>query len=190
MSDDDRPNLVLLRTPTEIEEATEMEDSAAERTVAEIEETDKFQFLQMVRQGMNRQQAANALDFKGRHFRSLCSPQSPYYDEDFAREYGEAVGSLEHAEGRLEMLRSEGIRRAMIDSDRLLEKFLMVYDPDWAVLRQKDVNISLEVVVQRYFKNLPTEKLEQILQWLDENEGGGQIVEGEISELPGGNDPS
>lgn len=148
---------------------TQMEER--ERTVSEISEAEKVEFLQMIGQGLNRQEAAKGLDYKARHFRSLCSPRSPFYDEDFAQSYGEAVGSLEHAEGRLERLRAEAQRRALTDSDRLLEKMLLVYDPDWAVLRQKEVNVSVNVLVQRVFKDLPVERLEQILVWLDEQEG-------------------
>lgn len=169
----------------EIEERSELEDIVVERTVADITEGDKLEFLQMVRNGLNRQEAAKALDFKGRHFRSLCSPHSPFYDEEFAATYGQAVGSLEHAEGRLERLRAEAQRRALTDSDRLLEKMLLVYDPDWAVLRQKEVNVSVNVLVQRVFKNLPVERLEQILAWLDEQENG-VIDAAEFAELAPG----
>jgi hypothetical protein len=158
-----------------------------ERTVSEISEAEKVEFLQMIRQGLNRQEAAKALNFKGRHFRSLCSPQSPFYDEEFARTYGEAVGSLEHEQYRLERLRAEAQRRALTDSDRLLEKMLLVYDPDWAVLRQKEVNVSVNVLVQRVFKDLPVDRLEQILAWLDEQEGQ-TIDAANFEELPpGGN---
>ncbi len=90
----------------------------------------------------------------------------------------------------VERLREEGFRRAMIDSDRLLEKYLMVFDPEFAVLRQKDVNVNIRAVIQQQFRDLPTELLEQLLHYLDERSGETQeIVEGEYAELPaGGND--
>jgi hypothetical protein len=158
----------------------ELEDVAAERTVTEITETDKYQFLQMIRQGLNRQEAANSLDFKGRHFRAICSPQSNHYDEDFARSYAEAIGSLEFAEGRLERLRAEGFRRAMLDSDRILIKLLEVYDPDWEKLRQKDVNVNVNVLIERVFDKLSTEQLEQLQRWLDD---GHSIEDADFIEL-------
>lgn len=153
-----------------------------ERSVNEISEAEKVEFLQRIRQGLDRQEAARALGYKGRHFRALCSPQSPFYDEEFARAYGEAVGSLEHEQFRLERLRAEGFRRAMTDSDRLLEKFLMVHDPDWQKLRERDVNVNVHAVIENYFRSLPTERLQQILDWYEEQ----QVIEGEaeLIELP------
>lgn len=158
-----------------------MEIEERERSVADITEAEKYEFLQLIRHGLDRSEAARVLDYKGRHFRAICSPQSPFFDEDFANAYAETVGSPEARLSYLERLRAEATRRALLDSDRLLERLLMVHDPEWSVLRQKDVNVSVEVLVQRAFRNLPTERLEQILAWIDENEG---IVEGDISELP------
>lgn len=152
------------------------------RTVADITAAEKVDFLQRIRTGLDRSEAAKALGYKGRHFRALCSPQSPFYDGDFAREYGDAIGSLEHEQHRLERLRNEGFRRAMLDSDRLLEKYLMVYDPDWQKLREKDVNVNVHAVIENYFRSLPTEKLQQVLSWLEEEQG--QIAEAEFAELP------
>lgn len=153
-----------------------------ERSAGDISQAERTEFLQLIRQGLNRQEAAFAIECKPRLFRALCSPQSPFYDEEFARAYGEAIGSLEHEQHRLERLRAEAQRRALVDSDRLLEKLLMVYDPDWAVLRQKEVNVSIDVVVQRVFKNLPTDKLEQILAWMDEQD----VVDADALELEAG----
>lgn len=166
---------------SQIEDRPDLEDQAAERTVADIEPSDKYEFLQMVRQGLNRQEAAHALGFKGRHFRALCSPSSSYYDEEFKVAYDEGLGSLEHAESRLERLRAEAQRRALVDSDRLLEKLLMVHDPDWAVLRQKDVNVNVHAVIQQQLKLLPTPLLEQVLAALEDD---AEIEEAQILELP------
>lgn len=154
------------------------------RTVADITEAEKVEFLQRIGQGFDRSEAAKALGYHGRHFRALCSPKSPFYDEDFARDYGERIGSLEHEQHRLERLRNEGFRRAMLDSDRLLEKMLMVYDPDWQKLREKDVNVNVHAVIENYFRSLPTEKLQQVLDWLETEQG--EIQEAEVIELPRG----
>ena len=156
-------------------------EKARERSVGEITEAEKVQFLQMIRHGLDRQEAANAIGYHGRHFRALCSPQSPFYDEDFARSYGEAIGSMEHEQHRLERLRAEGFRRAMTDSDRLLEKYLMVYDPDWAVLRQKDVNVNVHALIEQRLKVLPTDLLQQVLAALDAQ--ADEIEVAEVREL-------
>lgn len=157
-----------------------------ERGASDITEAEKVEFLQRIHQGLNRQEAAHSMGFSSpRPWRALCSPRSPFYDEDFAHSYGEAIGSLEFAQHRLERLRAEAQRRALIDSDRLLEKLLMVYDPDWRVLREKEVNVSVEVIVQRVFKNLPTDKLEQILAWMESEEIQDAVIE--QGELESGN---
>lgn len=141
-----------------------------EKSPGDITETDKYEFLHFVRQGMNRSESAMALGFRGRHFRAICSPKSMFYDEDFAKEYGMAISSLEFETNRLERLREEAHRRAMIDSDRLLEKLLMVHDPDWEKLRTStsEVNINVKALIETHFKALPTERLEQLLAWLEE----------------------
>lgn len=163
---------------------TELEERPAERepSVSDISAAEKVAFLQKIRIGLNRQEAARALGYKGRHFRALCSPQSPFYDEEFARSYGEAIGSLEHEQFRLERLREEGWRRAMTTSDRLLEKFLMVHDPEWQKLREKEVNVNVRAVLEGYFRALPTEKLEQILAWYEQGEL--ETVEAEFEAIP------
>ena len=68
----------------------------------------------------------------------------------------------------------------MTDSDRLLEKFLMVHDPDWQKLRERDVNVNVHAVIENYFRSLPTERLQQILDWYEEQE----MIEGEAEEIP------
>lgn len=159
-------------------------ERAVERNPGQISSAEKYEFLQLVHQGLDRSEAARRLGYVGRHFRAICSPQSPFYDEDFAREYGEAISSLEYETNRLERLRAEATRRALIDSDRLLEKLLMVHDPDWEKLRERrtDVNVTVQAFVQQHFRSLPTERLEQILAWLEENEQ--MTIEGHARELP------
>ena len=153
-------------------EISENGEKPPERSPGDIMEAEKYEFLHLIKQGYNRSEAAQSLGFRGRHFRSVCSPKSMFYDEDFAREYGLAIGSLEYEHNRLERLRDEAQRRALGGSDRLLEKLLMVHDPEWEVLRQKttDVNINIRALVETHFKALPVERLEQILQWVEENE--------------------
>ena len=160
---------------------TDDDDAPPPRSTADITEAEKYEFLRHVQVGLNRSEAAHILGYKGRHFRSLCSPKSIYYDEAFAHDYGQAISSLEYEHNRLERLRDEAQRRAMSGSDRLLEKLLMVHDPDWEVLRTKEVNVNIEAVVTQYFKGLPTDKLQQILAWVEEQE---QIEDAEFQALP------
>lgn len=163
-------------------------EQAIERNPGQISPQEKYEFLQLIHQGLDRSEAARRLGYVGRHFRALCSPQSPFYDEEFAKEYGEAISSLEFETNRLERLRAEAMRRALIDSDRLLEKLLMVHDPDWEKLRERrtDVNVNIQAFVQQHFRSLPTERLEQILAWLEENET--MTIDAQARELPAVNE--
>lgn len=167
----------------DLDEINERPD-ANTRNAGEISPAEKVEFLQLIAQGFDRSEAARNLGYVGRHFRALCSPQSPFYDEEFARSYGETIGSLEHEQHRLERLRAEAYRRALVDSDRLLEKLLMVYDPDWETLRtqRQDINVNIHAFVQQHFRQLPTERLEQILAWIEETEQN--TIEGAALELP------
>lgn len=157
-----------------------------ELSAADITESEKVEFLQLVRQGYNRQEAAAALGYKARPWRAITSPASPFYDESFTDAYSDAIGSPEFKLNALERMREEGYRRAMLDSDRLLEKWLMVHDPEWVVLRQKDVNVNIHAVIQQHFKDLPTELLEQLLAALDAGEEHPVLEAIPVNELTAG----
>lgn len=161
----------------------ERQEEQRELVASDITEAEKAQFLQLTRQGYDRQEAAKILGYKARPWRAVCSTSSPFYDEDFAVAYADAVGSPEAKHYFLERLREETQRRALNDSDRLLEKLMLVHDPDWVPLRQKDVNVNIHAYIQQHFKDLPTDLLERLLEALD-GEAAGEITEGEFSELP------
>lgn len=167
---------------------SEVEES--ELTASDITPAQKAEFLQLSRQGFNRQEAAGALGYKARVWRGICSPESRHYDEEFANAYAEVRGSPEAKLNFIERLRDETHRRAMLDSDRLLEKLMLVHDPDWVPLRQKDVNVNIHAVIQQHFKDLPTELLEQLLAALDKADGDPQLIENaeyhELAQLPPG----
>lgn len=148
--------------------------------VADISEAEKTEFLQRIRLGFDRREAAAALGYKARPWRSLTSPQSPFYDEDFAHAYGEATRSPEYQINYNERLREELSRRAFTDSDRLLEKLAMVHLPEWQKLREKETNVNVRVVLEQYFRSLPTDKLDTLLAWMDEQQ---TIDAAEIAEL-------
>lgn len=155
-----------------------------EKSPGDITAAEKYEFLHHIRQGLNRQEASHILGYRGRHFRSICSPNSMFYDEEFAADYGRAIGSPEHAEGRLERLRAEAQRRALTGSDRLLEKMLMVHDPDWKILREKDVNVEVNVrhFIESNFKTLSVAQIDELIAALDAGEE--MPVDAEYRELP------
>jgi hypothetical protein len=174
----------------EYEDEEEWKD-APEKGVADITPGEKYEFLQLIRQGYDRREAALALEYKARPWRALTSPLSPFYDEEFTNSYYEACGSPDTRMNYVERLREEVRRRAMTDSDRLLEKEAMVHLPEYAVLRQKDVNVNIRAVFEQQLKGLPTELLERVLDALESGETI-DAADAEVLELPpaGGSDDS
>jgi hypothetical protein len=153
------------------------------RHADDITEADKYEFLQMVRQGLDRREAARTLGFTARPWRALTSPLSPFYDEDFTNAYAEAKGSPESKMHYVERLREEVRRRAFTDSDRLLEKEAMVHLPEYDVLRQKNVNVNVRAIFEQRLKMLPTDLLKQVLERL-EGRAPEEIEDAEYRELP------
>lgn len=134
-------------------------------------------FLELYRQGYQRPEAAKQLGYTGSQFRSLCNPEGSNYDPVFARQYNQIEQSGEHQENFIERLRSAGVSRAIIDSDRLLEKYSLIYDPDWEVLRTQkiDINANIESVMHNHFKHLNADQIRQIIAWVKENEDANII---------------
>jgi hypothetical protein len=165
----------------EYESWDDQPEEAPEKGVADITEAQKYEFLQLTRQGYDRREAALALGYKARPWRALTSPASMFYDEEFTTSYMEAKNSLEAQMHFTEQVREEVKRRALTDSDRLLEKLAMVHLPEWSVLRQKDVNVNVRAVIEQAAKELPTELLKRVLDAL---ESGETIEDAEIFELP------
>lgn len=143
-----------------------------------LTEEQKLDFLEHTRQGHNRHVAARMVGGTGSQFRQLCSEKSTHYDERFARVYREIHETGEFEENRLELLRGEAMIRALADSDRLIEKFLLLYDPDWQPLRTQriDVNANIEAWAQNALPNISKETLDRVISELEQ----------EKKELPSG----
>lgn len=146
-----------------------------------ITQEQKLDFLEYIRQGYIRPEAARMTreDLTGSDFRKLCNPNSVHYDERFARCYDQAVevGS-EHEDNLLDRLRESALGRALTISDRLLEKEMMIHDPNWAFLRSQriDVNTNLEALVHQHFGHLGAEQLRQIISLAKENERANELL--------------
>lgn len=109
----------------------------------------KEKFLDLVASGYTRPEAAAALDASARQFRALCNPQSLRYDEDFHRRYSKLTEEGgEHHGALVERLRSAGIERAVRSSDRLLERYSVIYDPEWKVHQPQSMQLNFNNVEQ------------------------------------------
>lgn len=146
----------------------------------------KTKFLELVANGYTRQEAATALGASARQLRACCNPNSyHWYDEEFAKEYARITEPEgEHHAGLVERLRSAGIERAIRSSDRLLEKYSTIYDPEWEIHKPQAMQINFKVdEMQAVFANLSTETLEQVVAELQQKEmaqlDSGDVIDAE-----------
>lgn len=135
-----------------------------------LTEDQKLGFLEYTRQGLNRHQAAKMVEATGSQFRQICNQDSVYYDERFARVYNEIHDTGEFEQARLELLRGEAMIRALQDSDRLMEKFLLIYDPDFAPLRTQkvDIHANIQAWAANALPNISNETLERVIAELEQ----------------------
>lgn len=147
--------------------------------IEQITEDLKEKFLDLVASGYTRQEAAEALGASPRQFRALCSPQSQRYDEDFHRRYQKLTEKDgEHQHALVERLQQAAIERGLRSSDRLLEKLLITYHPDWSIHRPQAMQINFKVDEMRaVFAELSDDTLEKMVLELQTKEQG-QIERG------------
>jgi hypothetical protein len=152
-------------------------------TSYELDDTLKARFLDLVAQGYTRPEAAAALDGSARQYRALCNPASPNYDAKFAEEYAaitEPEG--EHHTALVERLRSAGIERAIRSSDRLLEKYSIIHDPDWAVHKPQALQINVNIdEIRAEFERIPTEELSAYVEQKKAELTQGDIIDAELA---------
>lgn len=144
----------------------------------------KEKFLDLVAQGYTRPEAAAALGASARQLKACCSPQSNRYDEDFARQYAQITEKGgEHHSGLVERFRAAGIERALRSSDRLLEKYSIIYDPDWEVHKPQSLQINVNVdQLRAEFAQLPDEALRAYVEQKQREQlEAGDIIDAEPS---------
>lgn len=103
-------------------------------------------FLDMIRQGKNRQEAAVAVGETGSRLRTMLREGSSTYDASLAVEYEQAV-----EEGRqaiVDMLAAEGLRRQLgkdpsLMSDRGLHNERIFRDPDYRAAHRQAPTVSV-----------------------------------------------
>jgi hypothetical protein len=136
----------------------------------DITAEDKADFLKAVYEGQNRQQAAEQLDSTGTQFRRLCNPTSEHYDASFADAYRVAITSESHEQGRLEEIRDLVWDKARGGDTRMIEKLAMIYDPDWASIRNQNLNVNVNLLA-RMMPHISTAELERAYAELEAEKG-------------------
>lgn len=154
-----------------------------------ISDEQKREFLELYRQGYQRPEAAKSLGFTGSQFRTLCNPDSVHYDRVFSEQFKLIAESGEHQENFVDRLRAAGIRRALDDSDRLLEKYSLIYDPDWEKLQtqKQNINVNIESLMHNHFQHLNAAQIRQIIAWVKAHEDESII---DVIKMPGEIGPS
>lgn len=151
----------------------------------EITDDLKERFLDLVAQGYTRPEAAAALGANPRQLRACCSPQSHRYDDKFAKAYAEITEKDgEHQTGLVERLRTAGIERAIRSSDRLLEKYSIIHDPDWAVHKPQSMQINFNIdEIRAEFAQLPDDALQAYVAQLQKQKEleAGDIIDAETT---------
>ncbi len=140
--------------------------------VQEIDDQAKEQFLDLTASGYTRPEAADALGCSPRQFRSLCNPKSHRYDEEFHRRYEKLTEKDgEHQSALTERLQTAAIERGLRSSDRLLEKLLITYHPDWAIHRPQAMQINFNIdEIRATFSALSDDTLQQMISELEQKQ--------------------
>ncbi len=129
----------------------------------------KERFLDLIEAGHTRPEAAAAVDQSARVFRSMCNPASHRYDPGFAEAYAELTkkdGAFDN--GMLERLEHAAFERAIRSSDRLLEKLLIIYSPEWKIHQPQAMQINLNIdEIRATFGELSDETLQQMMAELE-----------------------
>jgi hypothetical protein len=126
------------------------------------------QFLHDVKEGTPLRQAAEKIGTSLWQLDRLCT-----HNEDFARAYNEAraIGYPVMQEN----LRAEAHRQAFAGDYRALRDMLIIHAPEYAVLNRAakgDHDIDLRSLLEQKLGSLPAEKLDAIIQILED---GGDL---------------
>lgn len=156
--------------------------SAPTKLAEDLTQEDKDDFVSLILDGWKPDVAAEKLGSTGTQFRKHYSGKSErYYDEAFAGRVANALASDEHATAFLERLR--GIQQALAFEDknvRMIEKLSMIYDPAWEVLRNPNLNVNVNVLLQQAAPGLSREELERLREALLEAKKREEVESGDV----------
>jgi hypothetical protein len=133
--------------------------------VDDVTDDVKERFLDLIANGYSRPEAAIAVGCTARQMRAVCNPKSYRYDEDFARRYDHLTRKAgEQHVALIERLEAAAIERGIKSSDRLLEKLLMTYHPNWEIHRPQGVKMDIKVdEIKMLFQGMSNETLTAVL---------------------------
>lgn len=150
---------------------------------ADITEELKDDYIDLILNGYKPDVAATRLGSTGTQFRKCRSSNSQWYDEEFALRYADAIVSDEHATAFLERIRGKVAELALEDGNvRLLEKLSMIYDPAWEPLRNPNLNVNVNVLLEQAAPGLTRPELERLREALLEAQKAKELESGDVIE--------
>jgi hypothetical protein len=143
----------------------------------------KDEYVGLILDGMKPDEAAKQLGSTGTQFRKHRSEASIYYDADFAERFSTAIVSDEHSTAFLERIRGKIAELALEDGNvRLLEKLSMIYDPAWEGLRNPNLNVNVNVLLQQAVPSLTKPELERLREAVLEAKKREELESGNVIE--------
>lgn len=150
---------------------------------ADIDAQLKDDYIDMIVNGYKPDVAAKQLGSTGTQFRKCRSEKSVHYDEDFAQRFADAIISDEHSTAFLERVRGKVAELALEEGNvRLLEKLSMIYDPAWEPLRNPNLQVNVNVLLEQAAPSLTRPELERLREALLEAQKRKEIESGDVIE--------
>lgn len=149
---------------------------------AQIDQELKDDFIRLIYDGLKPDIAARKLGSSGTQFRRCYSGKSDtHFDPDFAQRVADALVSDEHNTAFLERLRGLQQELAFEDKNmRMIEKLSYIYDPAWEVLRNPNLNVNVNVLLQQAAPGLTRDQLESLRGALVEAQKRKEIESGDV----------
>ncbi len=139
------------------------------RTVLTPEQ--KEQYVEALYNGFDPAEAAQQIGTTGTNVRRFRSPNSIHYDPEFGEKVKAALGSDDHRSAQLERVRAEFYKRALAGSDRLMERLLMMIDPEYRLhngTQRLTVEADIRAIATRVLPDVPNDMLEAMILRLEE----------------------
>jgi len=133
--------------------------------VKDIDDEMMNEYVQLIEDGLDPGSAARELGSTGHQFRKLRSPNSQWYMPGFAAQVESALNSGPHPRNRLERLREHAWKAIEDGNIRMLEKFMLAYDPDFEKLRHSNLRVDGEIkmAVRQMFPGLSEDDIDRQL---------------------------
>lgn len=143
--------------------------------VKQISAEDKAEFVDLLRDGIDHVSAARSLDSTGTQYRRLRSPQSQWFDPEFAQACHEAENSPERVTTRIQRLEGAFWQAVEDGKQWAVEKGLYAYHPDFEHLRHTNLRVSgsIEHTARMILPHLSDDEIKERLAEIEKRKAEG-----------------